>query len=237
MKFLLMFFGFFMFLGQAMAEPKVSLNPKRTIILEGPIGGEAMDVVFYALDKLAEDKSEPVDIVISSPGGSLLAGYLIIDRMDYLRAQGLKFRCFVHTIAASMAFQTLLHCDEKYATPHALLLWHPVRVFWRGPLTETDAINVADSLRTSNKIVLDDITKNMKSISEENRLKHYYLETLHQALSLKEIAPGFFDYIGSDIENLYPKKAFASTAGIAFGQAQGIIYIHETFMNQEAGNE
>lgn len=234
MKFLLSFISALLFTTALAKEPKVSLDPKRTIILEGPIGGEALEVVSYALDKLAKEKDKPIDLVITSPGGSILAGYLIIDKMDHLRAQGIKFRCFVHTIAASMAFQTLLHCDEKYATPHAILLWHPVRVFWRGALTQVEAANLVKGLETSNKVVLDDLKQNLNSISEENLMYHFYQETLHQAISMKDIAPDFFDYIGSDIGNLYETKVAASTAGISFlQQTNEIMYIHETFVGEK----
>lgn len=214
------------------AGPKVSLDPTRTILLSGPIGGEAMDIVIHAANKLAkEDKEKPIDIVLDSPGGSLIAGYLMIDKIEHLKAQGVKFRCFVHSVAASMAFQTLLHCNERYATPHAVLLWHPVRVFWRGPLTEADATRVAAGIKVSNKIVLEDLKKRLTSISEENLLYHFETETLHQASALAELAPKFFDYIGYDIENLFETKGLAaSTAGIFFSQRNEIMYIHERFI-------
>jgi ATP-dependent protease ClpP protease subunit len=213
------------------AGPTIDLT--RTIAVTGPITGRSSFAMIAHLSGLAAASKEPIDIIFDSPGGDLFTGYLVVDRMESLRRQGIKLRCFVRTIAASMAFQMLLHCDERYATPHAVVLWHPVRVFWMGPLTATDASILSTQLATANEGIIADLREHLQ-ISEEQLLWHYTQETLHQAKALDKLAPGFFTYVGNSIVNLYNDEAAptaAEEASLEDSIKPGtIVYLHERFV-------
>lgn len=210
------------------------VNNKTAIMVEGPIIG---GLVAHILDELAlaeTNKVKTVQMVFDSPGGSLHFGYLVVDRMESLRRQGVHFECFVRTLAASMAFQMFLHCDERYAAPHALVLWHPVRVFWQGPLTEKDARITARQIGEANKAVLADLREHLP-MSKKDLLWHYENETLHHAASLDKLAPGFFREVSNDIVNLYstepstlPGEKVENSVG-----SRDILYIHESFIISE----
>jgi len=228
-----------MFLTSSVALSKTSLNPARTIVIDGPITGQIVQPVIDTMNKLAADKSQPIDIVISSPGGSVVAGYIIVDTMEALRADGVKFRCGVRSLAASMAFQLLLHCDERYSTPHAFLLWHPVRVFYMGVLT-ADAARVASiQMGLSDKMVLGELHKALP-LDEKVIDWHFTNETLHHARQLDKLAPGFFKQVSSGIGNLFKTDGVALNTGELGGfsfSLGDILYIHETFINMRGNKQ
>jgi hypothetical protein len=183
------------------------------------------------MNKLSKTGKE-IDIIISSPGGSVIAGNLIVDRMVQHKNDGIKFRCFVRDLAASMAFQLLLFCDERYATPHAFLLWHPVRIFMQGVVTADNASNLSTQLRQADEVALHDLRAYL-SMSEADILMHFYNETLHQALNLQSTAPGFFKGVTNNVKNLHPDKPALDTSAFSglFGLNQ-IVYIHEQFLTR-----
>jgi ATP-dependent Clp protease protease subunit len=223
------------FLASNMALASTVLNPERTIVIDGPITGSIVAPVIKTMNKLAsKDKDVPIDIVISSPGGSLVAGYLIVDRMEALRAEGVLFRCVVRSLAASMAFQMLLHCDERYATPHAFLLWHPVRVFFQGVLTADMAKVAGKQMALSDKMIRDELYKALpvpKTVIDW----HFTNETLHHATQLDKLAPGFFVEVTSKIGNAFLDEDVAlntSKFGGFFLDQTDIQYIHEQFIKK-----
>lgn len=213
------------------AKEKVTLTPERTIVLAGMISDSTVAPMIEALTALSKTGKD-VDIIISSPGGSVIAGNLLVDRMLQLKNEGLKVRCVVRDLAASMAFQFLLFCDERYATPHSFLLWHPVRIFAQGIITGQLASNLAIQLQQADEVALHDLRAHL-AMPEADILTHFYNETLHQAFNLQSTAPGFFKDVTNSIGNLYPEKPALDTSafGGLFGYNQ-IVYIHEQFITQ-----
>lgn len=231
--------SFFTMAASTVALSDVTLNPTRTIVISGPITGSIVGPISKTLDKLAEDTSQPVDLVLSSPGGSVVAGYLIIDKMESLKTRGLKFRCTVRQVAASMAFQILLHCDERLTTPYAFLLWHPVRIFFQGALTADAAKVAAAQLTDTDSIIRSDLyaTLPMKKSAID---WHFTNETLHHAKSMVTSCPGFFSYVGLGIGNLYKDDDVALNTADFGGfslQAGGVVYIHERFIGEMGNNK
>lgn len=215
----------------ASAKEGVVLNPERTIVLGGVITDGIVGPMTGAMVSLAKTGKE-IDIIISSPGGSVIAGNMLVDRMVQLKGDGVKFRCFVRDLAASMAFQFLLFCDERYATPHAFLLWHPVRIFAQGVITAASASNLTTQLGQADEVALHDLRAHL-SMPEEDLVRHFYNETLHQAYNLQQTAPGFFTKVTNSVSNLYPEKPALDTSSLGglFGYNQ-IVYIHEQFLTQ-----
>jgi hypothetical protein len=136
-----------------------------------------------------------------------------------------------------MAFQILLHCNERYSAPHAFLLWHPVRVFFQGPLTGEQASSLGIQLAVADEVALHDLRANVP-MKDEDLLWHFYHETLHQGMTLMHSAPGFFKDVTNKIGNLFPEKVALDTSeyGGLFGVNQ-IIYIHERFLGKQEGNQ
>lgn len=220
----------FSFLSSAAFAAKLELNPKHTIVIGGVISNRMYTPTVEAMDKLAKEKE--IDIIFSSPGGDVITGSLLIDKMEQLKLQGVNIRCVVRDVAASMAFQMLLHCSERYATPHSFLLWHPVRIFMQGVLTADMAQVLAVQLASADEVALHDLKANVP-MNEGDLLWHFKNETLHQAFNLLMSSPGFFKQVTNDISNLYPTKPALDTTALGgfFGVNQ-VIYIHERFLDR-----
>lgn len=210
---------------------KVTLSPEKTIVLGGVISDSIYAPFSEALDKLAPEKK--VDMIISSPGGSVIVGSLIIDRMEQLKLEGVNFRCVVRDLAASMAFQILLHCNERYATPHSFLLWHPVRIFMQAVITADLSQSLMIQLKQADDVALHDLKASLP-MPEEQIEWHFKNETLHQAYNLLNTAPSFFKGVTNNVENLRPAKPLLDTSALGnlFGLRQ-IVYIHERFIKKD----
>jgi ATP-dependent protease ClpP protease subunit len=211
---------------------KVELSPEKTIVIGGVISNRMFTPTVEAMEKIAS-KHKEIDIILSSPGGDVITGSLLIDRMEQLKLRGINIRCVVRDVAASMAFQILLHCNERYATPHSFLLWHPVRVFMQSVMTADMAQVLAIQLASADEVALHDIQAYLP-MNEADLLWHFKNETLHQAYNLLMTAPGFFKEVTNNITNLYPTEPALDTTALGgfFGINQ-VIYIHERFMNKE----
>jgi ATP-dependent protease ClpP protease subunit len=134
----------------------------------------------------------PVDIVIDSPGGDVGTGFLFVNQLEAVRARGTRVRCWVPTLAASMAFQILVHCDERYTLDHSWLLWHGVRVFGTGgePITAESALDLARELTRLNSTILRELNATLGLPAATVRF-HFLKETLHVGRDLATLAPGF----------------------------------------------
>lgn len=148
-------------------------NGNRTFYVTGVIDFGVVDIA-NGIERVSAAKSAPIHLVINSPGGIVDAGRLVIQAMDMARQRGSKVVCTVGILAASMAFQLLSHCDERYALKNSLLLFHPSRVFVRGEaLTASQMKIIASEL---NKI---DVKANKDNIEMMSANRKWY--ALHNA--------------------------------------------------------
>lgn len=174
--------------------PPPVLDPTRTVVIDGPLlGRSVLSVTAPMLTLVDLDATKPVDLVIDSPGGDVEVGYQLVSVLEAVRARGTTLRCFVPRIAASMAFQLLLHCDERYALNTALLLWHGARVYpGDSPITQETAVTLSAELEKVNVEILTDLVAHLGPyLSDEQILLHFLLETLHRGSDLEALAPGF----------------------------------------------
>lgn len=182
-----------------------SLDSDRTAVIEGPItSGSLSDVETAVYNWSHKDPKKPIDLIINSPGGSVVAGFWFINKMEAARAGGTKFRCYVPEVAASMAFQILLHCDERYSLDRAFLLWHRVRIMGGDePLTSPQLSYLAWHLSKLDDIILGELFKALnKEVGEGTIRYHFEHETLHTAMDLAALAPKSFKSY-PDIPKLY----------------------------------
>jgi ATP-dependent protease ClpP protease subunit len=173
-------------------HPTLSVTKGRVVVVAGPIADGNLEPLGAQI--LAWSQSNPkvaIDIIIDSPGGSVITGFQFINVMEAVRARGTRLRCFVPNIAASMAFQLLLHCDERYVLTHSFLLWHGVRVFdVGGPVTAPGAEDLARDLASLDRTILRELDATLGLPREVVRF-HFQKETLHQGQDLAELTPSF----------------------------------------------
>ena len=108
----------------------------RILRLDGEVTQEAcMELCSLLLLLEREDPEAPVTLIISSPGGSVMAGLALIDVMA-------DVSCPVHTVAlgmvASMGSVILACGDERAAYPHAEVMVHQIMAGGGGMSQQTD---------------------------------------------------------------------------------------------------
>lgn len=109
-----------------MAAGHFDFNPRQTIEIAGTIDGSKLGLM-KQFDELSKE-GEDIDVLINSPGGSYVVGSLIINSMKLAQSRGSRLRCVSTVLAASMAFQLLMNCDDRYAMENTRLLFHPPRI-------------------------------------------------------------------------------------------------------------
>jgi ATP-dependent protease ClpP protease subunit len=200
-----------------MAGKITTLTLDRTRLVEviGAIDGSS---VFQAqqINILATKSKAPIYLLINSPGGSVMFGYTVIDAMHAAQARGVKLVCATGMLAASMAFNMLLECNEVYALKHAKLLFHPVKS--QGVFGQEEAEMSGVEMKEMDRRIIDR-TGEVTGMTEAIVRKHYFRETLWEAYVLQKASSynwmTLVDTIdGSDSVFMYQKPML----GIFFGK-------------------
>lgn len=217
------------------AGPSVYNKGSSTIVLEDVItGGTLAPLTNFLIKQLAGGKRNgSIDMVINSPGGSVVAGFEFVSLMNALQAKGWTFRCYVYHVAASMAFQILNQCNERHTLNPAFLLWHRARVSlgMGGAGTSPMFRRAAEQLKTIDDAIMSDLTLKMGGADQEWISEHFEAETLHVGQSLHSVLPNYItthSAISGIVEALQDKKLVRSATGFSiFGMFREgeIIYI------------
>lgn len=219
------------------AEPKFTTD--NTLVISGPIQQGNIIPVGVAMVEKAKRGEREVQLIINSPGGELITGNLFLALMREAQGQGLKVTCYIPTLAASMAFQILIHCDERHALSNAFLLWHRVRVFVGGmfgqPLTGPQALSLGKSLLHADSDIIRDLLIKLP-LEKETAMFHLENETLHTGVGLHSIAPTFItahNSLGNILSFImeYQKANQGPEVRTTVNEYE-ITYIHEQFLDR-----
>lgn len=170
--------------------------PEKTLIIDGVIAQGNILFLGREMLKRVDAGEKEVQLIINSPGGEVITGFLFLNLMRAAQQKGLKVTCFVPTIAASMAYQILLNCDERHTLNHAFLLWHRARVnvggMFGGPLTAPQALTLGRDLQSLDTMIFNEVVKYMgREVAADTLLHHFEAETLHTGYNLHAMAPRY----------------------------------------------
>jgi ATP-dependent protease ClpP protease subunit len=179
----------------APATPAVEKD-KPTYVINGVIARNNILDIGDQMLKDVDAGATAGQLIINSPGGSVVTGFRFITRMDAARAKGMRITCFVTEMAASMAFQILLHCDERHTLNTSFLLWHRARVQLGGlfgePMTGPQAEVLSKDLLALDTNIYRELQATLgKHIPEQDLRYHFEVETLHTGANLHAMAPKF----------------------------------------------
>ncbi len=180
---------------------QVSINTKRLVIMNGVVDGTTVLPATQKINALLKEGTAPIYMYINSPGGSVFAGYYLINQMEKAQGLGVKFICVVDNMAASMAFQLLAHCDSRYAMKSSILLWHPVRVaVFMALITPQIAQSITDDLKYIEDLMLPKLVSTLQ-MNSDTFYRHYNAETVQYASEVAKSAPEFLKVVDT-ISNL-----------------------------------
>jgi len=190
---------------QGLVEKKpviVDVNPARLVRIVGVIDAQILTAAtrIRTLSSAGKDARKPIYVMLNSPGGEVFPGSIFISSIKQARLAGTPVICFSAVYAASMAFNIMMHCSERYILESTRLLFHPVRIQTYEPLTAPMMRKYAAGMdRLDGKLI--------KFISDEMRVdisvisENYYEETFWKGEELSELSPTFFK-IADDIRGV-----------------------------------
>lgn len=109
--------------GKDLKMTQIKFRNDRTVQLFGEVNEDSAKAVIKQLGKLNKDSdSKPITLIISSPGGSVLDGALIVDAINGSKAP-VNTLCI--QMCASMAAMIHQYGKSRYVLPHAVLMFHP----------------------------------------------------------------------------------------------------------------
>lgn len=116
------------------AEKEILLTSKNTVTLRGPVTRESVGEVMHELNALAKEgeTSEPIYLILNTPGGSVLAGLDLIEFMNKLRRPVFSIAKY----AASMGFHILQNSPRRYVTKYATLMSHRASGGFQGDIPQ-----------------------------------------------------------------------------------------------------
>lgn len=161
------------------------------LVIDGVITESSVAPISAELERRIEKNDHSiVDILINSPGGSVLAGQSLINQIVAAKDKKFRVNCYTSDMAASMAFYIFTQCSARYALPGSFLLWHGARVETSGIFTEKSAKELSESLGQLDLVMISQLfsTLHMKA---DVIMENFHKETLWSGLSLQKTDPKF----------------------------------------------
>jgi ATP-dependent protease ClpP protease subunit len=219
----------------APAIAEVTIDKTKVLVLYGPISGTNLEPLSTEILKRVDAGVRDIQLVIDSPGGEIGTGQLFISVMEEAKGRGMHIQCFVPRIAASMAFQILLHCSSRVALVRSFLLWHRARMYLSGASTASDLIPAVLHLQETDAYILRELSGVLsKDMDQETIEYHFNQETLHMGASIAESLPSFaavYEFIPGLLSTLKDEKLPRSGTNSRRGpRNKGPMYIYEQGM-------
>ena len=106
-----------------------SARNRRQIFLNEDIQENSIFEVMYHLERIEhldklEGTKKPIEIIITSGGGSVFDGYGLISKIEYLKDNGYEIIMTVPSYACSMAFDLLIVGSKRRAGRYAKFMLH-----------------------------------------------------------------------------------------------------------------
>ncbi len=128
----------------------LTLKPSRTLVLLGQVGQNALSLA-EQISALNTSSSEPIYLLIDSPGGSVLTGAILISSMQASKA---PVYTICYTLCASMAYMIHQYGTKRYAVDRAIFMSHPASVGYQGDVDRIQSF-ITMIQRYTNKLEVD----------------------------------------------------------------------------------
>ncbi len=165
--------------GISLIPSESQLLKHRKIILSGSEGITAESACEFAsliMLLTSDDPEEPVDLLISSPGGEINAGLMIY---DIIQGSSVPIRTFCLGMAYSMAAVLFASGNHgRFMLPHSELMLHEPLLGNRIGGSASSIQSVSESLsqtkRKINGLLAKHTGKTVAEIEEASRYDHYF---------------------------------------------------------------
>jgi ATP-dependent protease ClpP protease subunit len=142
------------------------------------------------LTNYAENAVDTLEIVIHSPGGSVLDGYTLFHEINALRARGVVVTATINSLAASMASVIAMACDSIRMVPQGRMMIHEVK---QGIYGDTAALTAGAKLCDDMSAEIADIYASKTGQTSSSMREMMKKETWMNAK--EALAAGFIDEV------------------------------------------
>lgn len=108
----------------------------RRFYLDESVGIESARMFRSWTDAMLGQGTEPITIIINTPGGEVVAGMDIVSQIRALQRAGIEVRGHVMGDAASLGAVVLAACSVRSMTSLSRLMWHGIVSFSFGDATD-----------------------------------------------------------------------------------------------------
>jgi ATP-dependent Clp protease, protease subunit len=171
----------------------IILNSENTVVLRGPVTASSVGEVMHELSAVAQtgQPSDPIYLVLNTPGGSVAAGNDLISYLNTLRRP-------VHSVsifAASMGFHILQASPIRYVTELGTIMSHRAN-----GTTGGDFPQQVDSRLNYIKSLIEKMDEKVIARTSGKHTKESYMELIRDeywAVGDTAIKDGFADEVAS----------------------------------------
>lgn len=178
-------------LSMSVSAKTLTPDMTRTIYIRGAIGNNGFSIA-QKIEQLSQSEGA-ITLIINSPGGAIIPGLQVISAMKVAKARGDKIVCIIPVVAASMAFQIFINCDERYTLTGTMLLFHPATT-GGDRLNQDDLLYAGSRLRAIEEPLVKDLFRILK-MPRDVFVYHYRHQTLWVAPELKSLCPDLFTIV------------------------------------------
>lgn len=168
---------------------KTKVDPSRVLYLNAVVEYGVMQQLVDQLKTLQAESTEPVYLLIDSPGGSVLDGATLISEMEASRAP-------VYTvctrICASMAAMIHSYGAKRFVTDRAILMYHPASGGAQGQVPNMLS-QLTTLTRYLDKMVANVVTRSKVTKAEYNALVGYEIWIDSEDSVVKGLADGIIN--------------------------------------------
>lgn len=136
---------------------QIMLTNQNLVSIRTPITSESVSKAIMELGNLEE--SNEINLFLSTPGGSVVAGYQLVDYLNNLNQSGKTINCIADT-AISMGFVIFQECPgDRLVLPSSILMQHQMSSGFRG-----DLVNMKNDFEFTKRMFEKSIIKQAKRI-------------------------------------------------------------------------
>jgi ATP-dependent protease ClpP protease subunit len=189
----------------------LKVDSSRLVTIRDTISLGVIETSANHIEQLSAKSKKPLFIFLNSPGGSVMAGSSVIDAVLLAQKRDVKVVCFSSVIAASMAFNIMAYCNERYALANTKLLFHPVSLSGRGMRLAELLVSVESMVTEERKMM--HYLRSTLGLSWKDFHRHYFAETMWTGQGLNDYAPNFIQIV-DDIKGVSGLFIWTSPRGL-----------------------
>lgn len=111
----------------------LNIDVSRSLVIEGPITMSSTDVALGIKNLNVSSETSPIYLILTSPGGSVIAGAEIINAITQSKA---PIYTICRAFCASMASMIHQYGTKRYVTDRSLIMFHPASTGAEGKVNE-----------------------------------------------------------------------------------------------------